>query len=162
MDWTGEQASRQRTQQSFDANASGQVYSLPLYIGKRILADRFQDNVSGAERVWINAWHIVARMCQTKICIDRNSAVYRASSLGMNAETHQDFGFVHRPPTGYREERISKGRVCTFVCYAICMHRDAGERTNHVTSSNWRHPLSTPNPSLEVESSLRKYKRSCT
>ena len=52
---------------------------------------------------------ILATMCQTKICTNKDAAVYKAASFGINAETRQAFRFVHRLPTGYREKRISKG-----------------------------------------------------
>ena len=65
----------------------------------------------GCWKSMVNVWRILATMYQTQICTNKDAAVYRAASLGMNAEIHQAFGFVHRSPTGYHEKRISKGRV---------------------------------------------------
>ena len=67
----------------FEACASRQVHYIPLH-RKRILADRFQDDVEEAERVWTRIWHLLATLCQTKIWTDRNDVMYMAASIELS------------------------------------------------------------------------------
>uniref|UniRef100_M4BQM1 RxLR effector candidate protein n=1 Tax=Hyaloperonospora arabidopsidis (strain Emoy2) TaxID=559515 RepID=M4BQM1_HYAAE len=64
--WTGERGSRQRTQQFLEACASRQVHAIPKH-RTEIVKERFQDDVVEAERAWKQKWHILAKICQTKL-----------------------------------------------------------------------------------------------
>ena len=76
--WTGERATRQRTQQYFSECASRRVVSIPVHRKAR-LVDRFPDDYDEAVRMWQRIWRILATICQAKLRADRNDAVYQAA-----------------------------------------------------------------------------------
>ena len=79
--WTGERPSRQRTQDFFDASASRRVVNIPAH-RKALLAIRFPE---AAERMWRGIWHILAKLCQTRLWADRNDAVYPTATTDITS-----------------------------------------------------------------------------
>nr|BAP69110.1 RxLR effector candidate protein [Hyaloperonospora arabidopsidis Emoy2] len=82
--WTGERPSRQRTQDFFDASASRRVVNLPAHL-KALLVIHFSEDEEAAERMWRRIWHILAKLCQTRLWEDRNDAVYPAATTDITS-----------------------------------------------------------------------------
>nr|BAP69111.1 RxLR effector candidate protein [Hyaloperonospora arabidopsidis Emoy2] len=79
--WKWERPSRRRTQDFFDASASRRVVNIPAH-RKALLAIRFPE---AAERMWRGIWHILAKLCQTRLWADRNDAVYPTATTDITS-----------------------------------------------------------------------------
>ncbi|KAG3091729.1 hypothetical protein PI124_g10240 [Phytophthora idaei] len=47
------------------------------------LDGRFQDDTEAATKEWKRIWHIMASVCQTKLWVDRNEAVFRDKKISL-------------------------------------------------------------------------------
>ena len=74
--WTGQTVTCPLTRALFEACTSRQVHRIPEYRAK-VLADQYQDNVGAIECVWRQLRHVLATICQTRIWVDMNAAMFK-------------------------------------------------------------------------------------
>ena len=85
------------------------------------LSLRTQDDAGTAKRVWIQIWHVLATICQTRIWVDRNAAVYKGVTFPLSAASAvyelRASVISEQPP----RESIKNCDRRTW-CLSICMH----------------------------------------
>ena len=77
--WTGEYATRQRTEHFMPACASRKINSIPQH-RQAVIEDRFQDDSTLAKSEWKRVWHIITTICLTRLWMDRNTWIFQGAT----------------------------------------------------------------------------------
>ena len=133
----------QRAQHFFTAYPCRRVYKVPPYL-IAMLEDRFLEDRGVAEQVWKRIWHILATMCQTKLCTYRNEA-HLQSYHDRPIRNHAELSDLLRlSATRDSNQRKSERSICYDGLCAVCLYRSAQTRTRRVPRYFRGQPELTP------------------